>query len=114
MRPSDSLILVDDANVLIDNDVDVSEGYKRVGCKRWIKEYLSMLHGRHKVQRDVRKGHLILVVDTAAPRVMWRKGLVTDVYARHDGHVRKAVVRRAGGSFLKGIRSICLLEGNGE
>jgi len=127
LRPSDLLILGDNDEVLLDNDVNIGEQYKRswrqaqlvasTFWKRWVKEYLPMLQCRHKwakVQRDVRKGDLVLLVDTAAPRAMWRKGLVTDVYAGQDGHVRRAAVKTAGGSLLKDIRSICLLEGNDE
>ena len=100
------MILGDNDDVLIDNEVTIGEQYKRswrqaqlvasTFWKRWVKEYIPMLHCRHKwskVQRDIRKGDLVLVVDTAAPGAMWRKGLVTDVYAGQDGHVRRAAVK---------------------
>ena len=54
------------------------------------------------------------MVDTVATRTMWRKSLVTDVYAGQDGHVRKAAVNRARGSVIKDIRSTGLIEGSDE
>ena len=66
------------------------------------------------VHAEVCKGMAPCQKGWLAFKSMWRKCLVTNVYAGQDGHVRKSAVRTTGASVLKDIRSICLLEGNGE
>ena len=63
------------------------------------------------MRRDVIKGDLVLIVDKAAPRSVWRKSLIVDVHISPDGHTRKVTMRTTNDEVTRNIRSICLLEG---
>ena len=124
LRPIDLLVLGGSDDMHICNNTNLAELYKKswrqaqhvasTFWRRWLCEYLPLLQRRQKwtkVRRDVRKGDLVLIVDTAAPRSVWRKGLVVDVHISPDGHTRKVTIRTTKGEVTRDIRSICLLEG---
>ena len=80
-----------------------------------MREYLPTLQGRQKwtkARRNIRKGDLVLVIDATTSRSVWKKGLILDLFPGPDGHIRKATVKTIGGSVLKDICSLCLLEGD--
>ena len=84
--------------------------------RRWVKEYLPMLHGRQKwrsIQKNVKVGDLVLVMDQALPRYCWPMGVVTDVTkGRGDGLVRSVELRMRGKLMRRGITNIVMLEGS--
>ncbi len=87
-------------------EISVKDMYKaqwrRVQClsnmfwKRWKAEYLQVLQRRTKwptVQKDFRKGDIVLVTEDDSPRNSWPMGVITEVYPCADGHVRKVQVK---------------------
>ena len=64
--------------------------------QRWRREYLKYLQTRNKWQRasrETRVGDVVLVCDDNAPRNDWRRGIVTEVFASRDGHIRSAKLK---------------------
>ena len=62
---------------------------------RWKREYLPWLQLRQKwlkVERDLRVGDVVLLVDELAPRNLWKRGRVIEVYPSQDKRVRKVKV----------------------
>ncbi|XP_077969350.1 uncharacterized protein LOC144423049 [Styela clava] len=61
----------------------------------WIqfrKEYLQSLQALqkwNKVQRDLKIGDFVIVVDENTPRNQWKTARIVDVYPDADGHVRR-------------------------
>ena len=52
----------------------------------------------------------MLVIGEHSQRGQWPKGLVEETYSGGDGFVRSARVRTAGGSVVRDVRKLCLLE----
>ena len=80
---------------------------------RWRKEYVPYLVRRSKwreLQRNVRCGDLVLVVDEDVPRGKWRLGRVTAPIASADGLVRSAEVTTKKGTLVRPIGKLALLE----
>ena len=64
--------------------------------KRWKHEYLTSLGSRSKwfEKRDnVKKGDVILVIDSGTPRRQWKLGKIEAVYPGADGNVRVVDVK---------------------
>nr|XP_039259149.1 uncharacterized protein LOC120335650 [Styela clava] len=62
---------------------------------RFRKEYLQSLQvrqKRNKVQRDLKIGDIVIVVDKNTSRNQWKMARVVDVYTDADGHVRRVRV----------------------
>lgn len=123
LRPVDLLILKS-LSISTGSEVTLAESYKKgwrqaqlianTFWKRWIREYLPTLQTRSKwtkVQRDVKVGDVVLIVDQSSPRGIWKRGLVVSVLASSDNHPRTVELRTMDGYVRKDIRSICLLEG---
>ena len=85
--------------------------------KRWILFYLPTLQKRSKwfdVQRNLKVGDLVLLIDNNALRNQWSRGRVTKVFPNKDGLVRRIeLVTPDGRNFLRDIRQVCLLEIDG-
>ena len=80
---------------------------------RWRKEYVPYLVRRSKwreLQRNVRCGDLVLVVDEDLPRGKWRLGRVTAPIVSADGLVRSAEVTTKKGTLVCPIGKLALLE----
>ena len=80
---------------------------------RWRKEYVPYLVRRSKwreLQRNVRCGDLVLVVDEDVLRGKWRLGRVTAPIASADGLVRSAEVTTKMGTLVRPIGKLALLE----
>jgi hypothetical protein len=61
---------------------------------RWRKEFFNTLQERQKWSnppRNMRVGDIVLIKDDNAPRTLWRKARVDEVYTDEDGLVRKVI-----------------------
>nr|XP_039258111.1 uncharacterized protein LOC120334671 [Styela clava] len=83
---------------------------------RFRKEYLQSLQVRqkwNKVQRDLKIGDIVIVVDENTPRNQWKMARIVDVYPDADGHVRRVRVH-IGDSTLdergKRIKDVLFLD----
>ena len=63
-----------------------------------------------ELQRNVRCGDLVLVVDEDVPRSKWRLGRVTAPIASADGLVRSVEVTTKKGTLVRPIGKLALLE----
>ena len=83
--------------------------------KRWLKSYLPELQRRRKwlkLERNVRKGDLVLMSDQNTPRGSWPLGLVTDVKEGRDGLVRSATIKTKTSVLVRPINKLVLIEGS--
>ena len=83
--------------------------------KKWIKLYLPSLKIRHKwhtVERDLKVGDLVLVMDMSMPRSLWPLALVQEVKLSRDCHVRSATVKTRSSVFVRPVNKLVLLEGS--
>lgn len=72
--------------------------------RRWVREYLPTLVPRHEDHRgrdSIRVGDLVIVVDSALPRNMWPRGVVSGTHPGADGAVRVAEVTTRTGTFRR-------------
>lgn len=78
--------------------------------RRWVIEVLPELIPRQKWTTELRKplqvGDLVLVVDPNAPRNVWPRGIVEEVFAGKDGSVRVVQVRTQLGSFKRSVARV--------
>ena len=84
--------------------------------KRWRREYLPELTVRRKWQRETRNleaGDLVLVVEDSEPRGHWPLARVVRPVSGSDGRVRSAEIRTAGGTYVRPVSRLCLLEASG-
>ena len=80
--------------------------------KRWMREWLPMLHPRAKwrrEQRDMKKGDIVIVVSPDTPRSKWPLARVLEVYPGQDSHVRVAKVLLNGKNLTRPISKLCPL-----
>ena len=118
------LLLLREPGVLFPDSINLRDRYTRhwrhaqslADCfwRRWIKEYVPILHLRHKwmrVRRDFRKGDFVLLVGENMARGNWSKAVVVDAIQGTDGHVREVILRTTNGTIRRDVRRICLLEG---
>ena len=81
--------------------------------KRWMKEWLPSLNTRRKwnsVNKDVREGDIVLVINPDIPRGHWKLGVIVTAYPGSDGHVRVVDVRIGQSVFKRPVTKICPLE----
>ncbi|KAL0879437.1 hypothetical protein ABMA27_003188 [Loxostege sticticalis] len=72
--------------------------------KRWVNEILPELVPRRKwnhEQRSLQVGDLVLIVDPGAPRNVWPKAVVQQVFPGADGRVRMVEVRTKSGTLKR-------------
>ncbi|XP_028405257.1 uncharacterized protein LOC114527763 [Dendronephthya gigantea] len=85
--------------------------------KRWRKEYVPHLIERSKwrtIQRNLRRGDLVLIVEDNVPRGQWRLGRVMAPIASADGLVRSAEVVTKTGTYTRPVGKLALLEAHHE
>ena len=83
--------------------------------KRWIREYLPLLHARqrwHDVQTNLKVGELVLVMSENTPRGLWPLGLVMNVSEGRDGLVRSARVKTQYKEMVRPVTKLIRLEGS--
>lgn len=71
--------------------------------RRWQKEYLPTLICRKKWAVEAQAlevGDVVLIIDDLAPRNIWRKAIVEEIFRAKDGQVRTVRLKTATG-FLK-------------
>ena len=84
--------------------------------KRFTAEYLPLLQLRskwHKPQRNLQVGDLVLLVNEHVKRRVrgqWSKALVEETFPGTDGVVREVRIRTSTSSYVRDVRSLCLLE----
>ena len=81
--------------------------------KRWSRDYVSALQARPKWRRtepDLKVGDVVLLVNQQLRRGEWRLGMVDQAFG-DESHVRKVLVRTAGGKkFLRDRTKVVRLE----
>lgn len=85
--------------------------------RRWRREYVPHLIERSKwpnIQRNLRRGDLVLVVDDNVPRGQWRLGRVMAPIASADGLIRSAEVLTKSGTCVRPVGKLALLEAHHE
>lgn len=109
--------------VFDDNDLYHRKKWKQIQYladlfwRRWLKEYIPSLQTRskwHRVQPNLMKNALVLLVDHTVPRGHWKLGRVLETYPGADGIVRTAKVKTKSGELLRPIQKLCLLESDLE
>ena len=83
--------------------------------KRWIKEYRPELQQRQKwlsVQKNIKVGDLVLMMDELSPRVSWPLALVEEIKMGGDGLARSARVRTQSTQLVRPLTKLVLLEGS--
>ena len=84
--------------------------------KRWVDFYLPTLQKRSKwtsVEKNVKQGDLVLIIDSNLLRNEWSRGRITQTFPNKDGLVRRVeVITPQRKKFIRDIRHICLLEGD--
>ena len=81
--------------------------------RRWVSEYLPTLQTRQKwlnKRRNLKKGDLVLIMDGSEDRGHWKKGLVMEAFEDREGYVRQVLLKVEGGTLLRNVRKLCLLE----
>ena len=81
--------------------------------KRWVREYVSVLHNRQKWHgpcRNLKNGDLVIVMSRNSNPGDWPLGLVIDVVVSNDGSVREVTVKTSKWILRRNIRKLCLLE----
>ncbi|XP_064643625.1 uncharacterized protein LOC135497723 [Lineus longissimus] len=81
--------------------------------RRWMKEWLPMLHPRSKwaqERKDIEVGDIVLVVNPDTNRGKWPLGRVVEVCLGGDGHVRVAKVQIGKHVMTRPITRLCPLE----
>ena len=85
--------------------------------QRWRREYVPQLVQRSKwrnLQRNLRRGDLVLLVEDNLPRGKWPLGRVVASIASADGLIRSAEVVTNTGTYVRPIRKLALLEAYNE
>ncbi|XP_077974458.1 uncharacterized protein LOC144430402 [Styela clava] len=80
--------------------------------KRWRKEFLPLLQCRqkwNKVQRDLQKDDIVLVVNENQPRNTWLLGRVIETYQDSKGRVRSVGVQTKYSIFQRPVTKLVLL-----
>ena len=83
--------------------------------KKWLKSYLPELQSRRKwlkVERNVRKGDLVLMSDQNMPRGSWPLGLISDVKEGRDGLIRSATIKTKSSVLVRPVNKLVLIEGS--
>ena len=81
--------------------------------KRWRREYLPELTVRRKwlhETRNLKAGDLVLIAEDNEPRGHWPLARVVRPFSGADGRVRSAEVKTAGGTYVRPVARLCLLE----
>ncbi|XP_072937318.1 uncharacterized protein [Epargyreus clarus] len=81
--------------------------------QRWVREYLPTLVPRGDssgVERRLKSGDVVIIVDHTLPRNVWPMGVVERVYEGPDGGVRVADVRTKTGVFKRPVRKLVVME----
>ena len=101
------------------NSDESKVGYKYVQrlldilWKRFTSEYPPLLQQRPrwlKVSQNLQSGQVVLMLDDVTPKDSWPKAAVEEIYSNRQGIVRRAKVRTAQSSYIRDIRTLCLLE----
>ena len=85
--------------------------------RRWRREYVPHLIERSKwrnIQRNIRRGDLVLIVEDNVPRGQWRLGRVIAPIASADGLVRSAEVVTKTGTYVRPVGKLALFEAHNE
>ena len=80
--------------------------------QRWRKEYIAGLQQRqkwHKIETNIKKGDVVLVMDELAQRCHWPLGKIEDVKISKDNLVRSVTVRSRGKLIERPISKIIKL-----
>ncbi|XP_032437291.1 uncharacterized protein LOC116731570 isoform X3 [Xiphophorus hellerii] len=80
--------------------------------KRWITEYLPLLHERQKWmrrKRNISPGDIVLIADATAPRGCWQMGRVLAVKADGGGLVRSVQLQTKTSVLERPVTKLCLL-----
>ena len=80
--------------------------------KRWSREYIPTIALRQKwpdVERNLKIGDIVLVIENNAPRGKWRFGRVVEQFPDRQGIVRTVEVQTQYGRIRRPISGLCLI-----
>ena len=80
--------------------------------RRWILEYPRTLFPRRKWEErreNIRRGDVVLVVDTTSPRGEWLLGRVVELFPDKHGVVRIVNVKTKSGTLKRPITKLCVI-----
>jgi hypothetical protein len=69
---------------------------------------------RRTIQRNLRRGDLVLIVEDNFPKGQWRVGRVVAPIASADGLVRSAEIVTKAGTYVRPVGKLALLEAHHE
>ncbi|XP_063367679.1 uncharacterized protein LOC134656091 [Cydia amplana] len=94
----------DDSDLFLRKQWRTSQRLADMYWQRWVKEYLPELLPRRKwntEQTPLKVGDLVLVVDPGAPRNVWPKAVIQQVFPGRDGRVRLVEIKTKSGVFKR-------------
>ena len=77
--------------------------------RRWLREYLPSLIARekwHERNEPLKKGDIVLITDLQAPRNLWKKSKIVNVFRGADGEIRVAKVSASTGELVHPIHKL--------
>ncbi|XP_063534822.1 uncharacterized protein LOC134744834 [Cydia strobilella] len=95
-----ALGVFDDSDLFLRKQWRTSQRLADMYWQRWVKEYLPELLPRRKwnnEQAPLKVGDLVLVVDPGAPRNVWPKAVVQQVFPGRDGRIRLVEIKTKSG-----------------
>ncbi|XP_058816815.1 uncharacterized protein LOC131680111 [Topomyia yanbarensis] len=95
------LTIFDDSPAALTNNWKTSQIYANHFWRRWVREYLPTICRRtkwHQPTRQIRVGHVVIIVDPTLPRNVWPKGRVVAIRNKDD-QVRSATVQTSMGVY---------------
>ncbi|XP_063376819.1 uncharacterized protein LOC134664161 [Cydia fagiglandana] len=90
----------DDSDLFLRKQWRTSQRLADIYWQRWVREYLPELLPRRKwnhEQTPLKVGDLVLVVDPGAPRNVWPKAVVQQVFPGRDGRIRLVEIKTKSG-----------------
>ena len=83
--------------------------------KRWTKQYIPSLQMRSKwlkLENNIKKGDLVLIMENNSPRFLWPLGLVFEANVGRDNPVRSDRLKTRSTELVRPITKLVLLDGN--
>ncbi|CAH2083722.1 unnamed protein product [Euphydryas editha] len=100
----------DDSDLFLRRQWRIAQRLADMFWRRWVIEVLPELIPRQKWTTELHKplqiGDLVLVVDPNAPRNVWPRGIVEEVFTGKDGSVRVVQVRTQLGSLKRSVARV--------
>lgn len=103
---------VDPKNVCLRKQWRIAQAFADAFWHRWLREYLPTLIPRPKWLASTMPpavGDIVLIIDFHAPRNVWKRGQIIEVFKGADGAIRVARVRTDQGELTRPIHKLIIL-----